>query len=116
MESETQVLHANAADGISRPSSTPTPESTSLAHQPFPNLASLATSTTSGTTTTPLVSRDVLMHQPPPAVHMEGSPAATSGGPGGMSHPGKQDAYPLYRYRVPESQKTFTPAGPISVV
>ncbi|KAM3531947.1 hypothetical protein MY4038_004296 [Beauveria bassiana] len=85
MESETQVLHANAADGISRPSSTPTPESTSLAHQPFPNLASLATSTTSGTTTTPLVSRDVLMHQPPPAVHMEGSPAATSGGPGGMT-------------------------------
>lgn len=84
MESETQVLHANAADGISRPSSTPTPESTSLAHQPFPNLASLATSTASGTTTTPLVSRDVLMHQPPPAVHMEGSPAATSGGPGGM--------------------------------
>ncbi|KAK8143369.1 hypothetical protein G3M48_007347 [Beauveria asiatica] len=84
MESETQLLHASAADGISRPSSTPTPESTSLAHQPFANLASLATSNDSGTTTTSLVSRDVLMHQPPPAVHMEGSPAATSGGPGGM--------------------------------
>ncbi|KAM3439448.1 hypothetical protein MY4824_002723 [Beauveria thailandica] len=84
MESESQVLHASAADGISRPSSTPTPESTSLAHQPFANLASLATSNASGTTTTSLVSRDVLMHQPPPAVHMEGSPAATSGGPGGM--------------------------------
>ncbi|OAA40798.1 hypothetical protein BBO_05855 [Beauveria brongniartii RCEF 3172] len=57
MESETQVLHASAADGISTPSSTPTPESTSLAHQPFANLASLATSNASGTTTTSLVSR-----------------------------------------------------------
>ncbi|KAJ4164953.1 hypothetical protein LMH87_006605 [Akanthomyces muscarius] len=28
--------------------------------------------------------RDTSMPQPPPAMHMEGSPAATSGGPGGM--------------------------------
>ncbi|KAJ3479723.1 hypothetical protein NLG97_g8246 [Lecanicillium saksenae] len=81
MEAEAQVLPATTAEAVSRPSSTSTPESASLAT--FSNLASLATSEANGHATSP-VSRDASIPRPPPPMHMEGSPAATSGGPGGM--------------------------------
>lgn len=77
------------------------------------------------------------MPQPPPAMHMEGSPAATSGGPGGMvslsfvqlhlirfipvaiclvASPANHTPIPFIAIAFPRAQKTCTPAGPISGV